>query len=210
MASSSPAPLAVPEREPEEIETVSAPLQRPARPADFVVTVLVASLWVASLSVSNAVVAEESLAATSAKHDATRMYEAFLRNDLHTFARYTYPQLVRLMGGEATLIATLEKGLREMRGQGVSFQSVSVGTVRRIVSAGRELHVVLPITIVMRVPGGELHSQAHLLGISADGGRQWTFIDTARLTSENIRKVLPNYNSELEIPSKVDPKFVPR
>ena len=65
MASSSPAPLAVPEREPEEIETVSAPLQRPARPADFVVTVLVASLWVASLSVSNAVVAEESLAATS-------------------------------------------------------------------------------------------------------------------------------------------------
>jgi hypothetical protein len=63
--------------------------------------------------------------------------------------------------------------------------------------------------LVMKTRQGDLHADSHLLGISGDQGKSWTFIDTAKLDAHNVRKVLPGYNPELKLPPKKQPRLVP-
>jgi hypothetical protein len=148
-------------------------------------------------------------AGESARRAATVMYEAFLREDYEVFAQYTHPRAVELNGGKAATIALVKTGMAEMRQRGFTLKSAAVALPLQMVSAGRELHAVLPITIVMSAPGGELRAPSHLLGVSADQGRSWTFMDTGKLTAENVKLALPGYNPALKLPAKVEPTFVP-
>ena len=62
----------------------------------------------------------------------------------------------------------------------------------------------------MTAPGGELHLEGYLLGVSGDGGKTWTFLDAEKLTAANVRQVLPSYDPRLKLPEKKQPKFVPK
>jgi hypothetical protein len=146
----------------------------------------------------------------AAKRDGNAMYQAFHQGDLERFAAYTYPGLLKLLGGKQKMVATVKKGLSDMAADGARFKSATVGAPTQLVPVGAELHAMLPLNQVMTVPGGELHLEGHLLGVSSDGGKTWTFIDAEKLTAENVRKVLPNYDPRLEIPPKKEPKFVPK
>ena len=146
----------------------------------------------------------------SAKRDATAMYEAFLRGDYEVFAQYTHPRALQLNGGKAATIALVSKGMTEMRQQGFVPKSAAVELPSQVVSAGGELHALLRITVVMTAPGGELRAPSHLLGVSSDKGRSWTFMDTAKLTAENVKLALPNYNPALKLPPHTEPTFVPK
>ena len=146
----------------------------------------------------------------AARRDGHAMYEAFRRGRLDEFAAYTYPAVVKQMGGKQKMLEMLEKGLADMAKEGFRFVSGVVLPPTQIVKAGPEFHALLPLKQVMSAPGGELTMTGHLLGISADGGKTWTFIDSAKLTPGNVRQILPNYNPELKLPPKTEPKFVPK
>ena len=154
--------------------------------------------------------AQGSDAAAAAMRAANAMYEAFRAGQLDRFVSYTYPGLVTKLGGTEHMIDLLEKGRADMAAQGVRFEFGVAGQPRQIVRAGTELHALVPLRQVMAAPGGELHINGYLLGISGDAGRTWTFIDTERLTPENVREVVPNFNPQLSLPRRSAPLFVPR
>lgn len=146
----------------------------------------------------------------AAQRDGNAMYEAFRVGRLDDFATYTYPGLLKLMGGKKKMIALLEKGRADMEKQGFRFVSGVVAAPIALVEAGTELHALLPLNQVLTAPGGALHAAGHLLGISSDGGKTWTFIDAANLTPETVRQVLPNFNPQLKLPRNSEPKFIPK
>ncbi len=148
--------------------------------------------------------------AEAARREGGAMYEALRLGRLEAFAGYTYPGVVKQMGGKAEMVAVLRKGIADMADQGFRFVSGKVSPPVQIVKAGKEVHALLPMAQVLSAPGGELHLSGHLLGVSADGGKTWTFIDTAKLTPEEVREVLPTFNTELKLPRKTDPKFIPK
>lgn len=84
-----------------------------------------------------------------------------------------------------------------------SFGSAQVLKPGQGVQAGKEIHVVVPMQMVMKRPEGRLLVRSYLIGGSSDGGRTWTFVDGARIAPDNIRKVLPNFNDRLKLPPKV-------
>lgn len=95
-----------------------------------------------------------------------------------------------------------------MKAQGTRFKSANAGEPVQIVRAGQDLLTIVPVKQVMIVPEGELHISSHLLGVSSDNGKSWTFVDTAKLTPENVRSVLPHFNPELKLPPKQRPTLV--
>jgi hypothetical protein len=151
-------------------------------------------------------------ARANAQRDATAMSKAFLAGDFETFANYAYPNMVKLAGGRKKLIDTLKKGMAEMKGEGFRFLSSTVGPPTELVKAGNELHAILPQQQVIEVAAkhGELHGMGHLIGVSSDSGKTWTFIDAAGATPETIRQVLPSYNPKLKVPPRTQPTFVPK
>ena len=144
----------------------------------------------------------------AAVRDGNSMYEAFRDGDLERFASYTYPGLINVLGGRARMLELLRKGQADMAAEGYRFTSGRVTTPAEVVTAGNELHALLPLTQILTAPGGELHVRGHLLGISADGGTTWTFIDTGRLTPENVRQVVPSFNPRLRLPGQAQSRFI--
>jgi len=92
--------------------------------------------------------------------------------------------------------------------QGISFDKVIIGKPSKTVIAGDEIHCLVPQTVYMKVPKGKLKSETQLLAVSRDNGSNWFFIDAVSLNKDNIKRVLPNYNFDLVLPTKSEPIFV--
>jgi hypothetical protein len=144
----------------------------------------------------------------AARRDARAMYDAFHSGDLERFASYTDPGLLKAMGGKQKAIATIEEGRPKMAADGYRFESAEVGEVTQLVEAGAELQAMLPLNQVMTTPVGEVHLSGHVLGVSRDGGKTWTFIDAETLTPQNIQLVLPTYDPRLKLPGREKPKLI--
>jgi lysophospholipase L1-like esterase len=147
--------------------------------------------------------------AAAAKRDATRMFQAFASGDLEAFVKYTYPALVKAMGGEAKMVAFLQQGVAEMKKEGFAVKSSEFGAPKKMVTAGSELQTLLSFKQVMSAPGGELHSEGWLIGFSGDGGRSWTFVDAAKVDEQARKTLLPNLSPQIRYPlGRKPPRFV--
>lgn len=137
------------------------------------------------------------------------MADAFMTSDYKTLVRYTYPKVVQMMGGQKQMTEFLDKSISEMKEQGFSFKSVQIGLTDQRAKAGKEIHALVLQRLVMSVPGGSLTAPSYLLAISADGGKQWHFVDTAPLNDKaKLRAIFPQFNPALKIPDKQQPIFV--
>jgi len=142
------------------------------------------------------------------KEQAEMTAKALLNDDYETVLKFTYPKVIELVGGREKMVSLIRKGKVEMGQQGISFQSVTIGEPSKTVNAGEEIHCLVPQTIFMKAPNGRIKSETYLIGVSRDGGNNWFFIDAVNLNMENVKRVLPNYNSTLKIPAKTPPKYI--
>jgi len=169
---------------------------------------VVVAAWMGLVGAASA--ADMAKMRENARRDATAMYDAFVSGDFATFVRYTSPKIVEKAGGSAALVAVVKKGATEMERAGSAPKSATIQPPTQVVAAGDEFHAILPMALVLSAPGGELRVASHLLGVSADKGATWTFIDPTPLTDETVKEVLPNYNPALKLPAKTEPTFVPK
>jgi len=143
------------------------------------------------------------------KKQAELMANAFKQNDFKALAKTTYPAIVKSMGGSAKMEAYLQKGLKEMNARGISFQSVTIGQPGRSLIFNKETQCIVPETIIMKMPEGNLKSIGYLVAISADGGSTWYFVDSSGHNIEELRKMLPNLSPKLAIPARQKPVLLP-
>ena len=143
------------------------------------------------------------------KEQAELTATALLQNDYETLIEHTYPGVIEAIGGRDKMISIIKDGRVEMERQGISFESVTIGDPTETVEAGDEIHCLIAQTISLKVPKGRMQSESYLLAISRDGGTHWFFIDTVNLTMDNIKDIIPNYNLNLVLPAKKQPRFIP-
>lgn len=142
------------------------------------------------------------------KNQAEETAKALLNDDYETLIKFTYPKVIKLIGGKEKMISIIKKGKFEMNDQGISFEKVDIGEPGKAVKAGDEIHALIPQTVFMKVPNGRMKSETNLLAISTDNGNNWYFLDTVNLTMETIKNILPNYNTDLILPIKSKPVFL--
>ncbi len=136
------------------------------------------------------------------------MARAFEKGDLEAIADAMYPGIVEKMGGRKRVIETLKGGLAGMKRDGASFKSVRVSLPGKIVTTDRRSYCLVPQTIEMDVPDGTLVTESHLLGISEDGGKTWTFVDTAGWNARVQEELFPDLGDKLKIPARRPPRLV--
>lgn len=139
------------------------------------------------------------------KEQATKMGQALLRGDYKTFVHYTYPGIVKMSGGADQLATTLSTLMSQMKEKGVVVTGVTLGAVSKVVTSGKELQCTLEQHTAMNVPDGKIINTTTLICISADGGKNWTFVDTSNKDMATIKNVLPNLSSQIVIPKAQPP-----
>ncbi len=152
-------------------------------------------------------VTEKTWPTVQVQQQANLMGQAFIKGDYQTFARYTYPSLVKAMGGESRMAATLTQTVSDMQTKGMTFNSISVDGPSKIVKSGNELQCTLQQHTTVKLANGKAVATSTLIAISQDGGKNWWFVDTSNKDAAAMRNALPNLSTAIVIPPQQKPAF---
>ena len=141
----------------------------------------------------------------SLKKQANIVAKAMVNGDYVTVVAYMHPKVLQSAGGKQKMLQMMTAGMQQMKAQGVSFQSATMGEPGKFYKAGTEIHCLIPDNIRMKTPNSSIVTHSNLLAISQDGGKNWTFLDLNRGTIASIPKLFPNFNKELKIPEPTEP-----
>lgn len=144
----------------------------------------------------------------SIREDAKQMGEYLLKSDFEHYVNYTYPKVMKDMGGRQQLKQTLKKQMEELLLQGVNIESIKYGEPSVILKEKKELQATLPQEVIFKTPNGKILSTSSLICISQNDGESWYFIDPGERTLDILRITLPNLSKKLIISPPQTSKLV--
>ena len=129
------------------------------------------------------------------------MAKAFLSRDWKTYAHFTIPSLVEMLGGEEGFIAFTQEILDEMPDS--SIKDFKIGEIVQLVKTPGSWQAVIEQKLIFEGDSVRLKSTSYLVGISIDGGSAWTFLDPQGDVN-NARLLFPELSDALIIPKTTD------
>jgi hypothetical protein len=141
------------------------------------------------------------------KRQANVLAQAMIAGDYKTIINHTYPKAIQMSGGKENMINVVSKGMDQMKAQGMIFESATVGTPGKFYKAGKEIHCLIPETLVIKLPSARVATHSHILAISADGGKNWSFLDVNSANHDKLKMLLPNLNPAMVIPKSTTEKL---
>lgn len=155
-------------------------------------------------------VATPSPAATAENYpslavQAKEVNDAFSRKDFARFMDLTYPKVIEMAGGREQMVAAMKKELKEMESEGVVLLSSTSGAPTQFIHDSGSIYAVLPITLKVKAQDGLFQSEGSMIGISSDGGVNWTFIDSSGKDLSELKKLIPGIADKLSLPPAKPP-----
>lgn len=140
------------------------------------------------------------------KKQAQLVADTFLAGDYQKFVTFIYPKFVQMAGGPQAIIEITGRGMRDVESQGFKLLSYTIGEPEPAIRIGEQLYAIVPTKMRMQSPRGVIASESFMIGISSDGGENWTFLGGAGATDDaQLRVVLPEVVGKLTIPEKKQP-----
>ena len=136
---------------------------------------------------------------------AQEVNDAFRRRDFGRMVDLTYPKVIETAGGRDKMIAALAKGIKEMESDGVSVLSSTAGSPTQIVHVSEWIYAVVPTTLKVKAKDGIFQTESSMIGISADQGANWTFIDAGGKDHTQLLGFLPVPSDKLRLPVEKEP-----
>ena len=153
--------------------------------------------------------AEDNSKVAAAKAKADEVAQAVFASDYSTVVDLTYPNLVKIMGGRDKMIAKMKAEMDQNKKEGITLTGFTVVAPSKIFTNGQNDFAILPTTFEATASGVTVIAKSYLLGISADAGRTWGFIEGNGLHDPAVRaKVLPELPDGLELPKKEEPEII--
>jgi hypothetical protein len=141
------------------------------------------------------------------KTQADELNQASLRSDDSRAADLTYPKLIEVMGGREQYLENLKAVREEMQSEKFSVLSATVEDPTEVIEVDKQLYAIVPLTMRMKVPEGVLVGRSSMIGVSSDGGKNWTFVTGNRdqLKGDALKIIFPTAADKLRIPEATEP-----
>ncbi len=136
------------------------------------------------------------------------MNQATLDGNYSRIAELTHPALVKAVGGQAAMIAMIERGNDKLTAVGIKIRGAAIGDPGRIVASGSEWFLVVPFVLEMKVPNGKLFGRTFVIGVSIDRGATWRFLN-GDVEPQALKQLLPNLPEQLRLPAREKPIVYP-
>lgn len=161
---------------------------------------------VALVLLSSAAFAADGDPERAVKEQARAACDAFVHGDLDKFASLTNPKLIEAIGGRERMIQLLKSGQKEMNARGMRLLSASLQPQVELAQGGDQWFAVVPYQLEMGLPAGRALVKTWLLGISADAGKTWTFVDGGKLDADGVKRLFPQFPAKLSLPARQQTK----
>ncbi len=135
---------------------------------------------------------------------AKELETALTNKDYAKVLDLTYPKVIEIGGGREKLLAEMTKEMQSMEAEGVHLLSATSGWPSQFVTDASGIYAVVPVTTRIKAQGGVFQTEGGLVGVSTDGGQNWTFVDATGKDQTELKKVLPNLD-KLNLPAEKPP-----
>ena len=136
---------------------------------------------------------------------AQEVNDAFRRRDFARMLDMTYPKVVEASGGRDRMLSSFTREMKEMEAEGVVVLSSTAGFPTQIIRVSGSIYAVLPTTLKVKARDGIFQTEGSMIGISSDGGKNWTFIDAGGKDQKQLRSILPDVVDKLNLPPEKQP-----
>lgn len=138
------------------------------------------------------------------------MAKALLKKDFDGFSKFMHPKVVEMAGGKDSVLSKMNRANEMAQQFGGSIKKITIGNPGKIIKYKNELQVTIPQTTEINVMMSTAILETTLIGISADNGKTWQFIDTSAYNIKDLKNSLPNLSPDIVVPPMKQPKLVPR
>lgn len=136
---------------------------------------------------------------------AQEVNDAFRRRDFARMVDMTYPKVVEAAGGRDRMLASFTKEMKEMEAEGVTVLSSTAEAPTQIINISGSVYAVIPTTLKVKAKDGVFQTEGSMIGISSDGGTNWTFIDAGGKDQKQLKSILPDAVDKLNLPPEKQP-----
>jgi len=131
---------------------------------------------------------------------ADSMMLAFKKQDWNTFAAFTHPAMVQVMGGTENLAQLAKQQMTGLADTVV--KRAEVDSILQVVTVDNELQCLVKQTMVFEQDGNRITSTSYLVGESLNEGKSWTFFDASNEGKIKPIDIKPNLSTQFNIPRK--------
>ena len=156
-------------------------------------------ILVTTLMMSTGLYGQSDLREDNLIRDFNSYSKALINGDYDKVMSLIHPSLVEMSGGSLHVIADLRTDRDMYKQSGMSLITLNPKLPSKIITAGHELHVMLPCEEIFVDSGKEYRAQNFFLAASADNGATWTFIDMKKQDEQSIKIFLPHYDDRLNV-----------
>lgn len=113
-------------------------------------------------------------------------------------AEYTYPEMIKLIGGKRKYLQQAKNFDAQMEREGFKVKLSELSDPGEIVKDDKYHMSIIPMRMTFDGPLGTLYSESSLLAISKDKGENWRFIAMAQTDFAEILELFPNISKDLK------------
>jgi hypothetical protein len=139
---------------------------------------------------------------------ATWMGNALMTKDYQTFVNYTYPAIMKQMGGRDKMAEAIKKQMQGIEEAGSKIIALSYKNPTTPITAGKELQCTITQEMSLQVKGGKVLAASTLIAISKDNGAHWYFVDAGDRDISAVRASMPNISKSLTLPPPQPPRLL--
>lgn len=129
-----------------------------------------------------------------------RLLEAVRKGEARTVVNLTHPKVHELVGGREKMLSVLTDAFQSAKIAGHKLDQVVIGQPSAIGRDGEQVFLFVPYIGVSSNKERSTTIEAFYLGISADAGDTWRFVDGSRMDQQNIKLFIPSYSGTPPFP----------
>jgi len=135
---------------------------------------------------------------------AKELETALASKDYAKVIDLTHPKVIEIGGGREKLLAEMTNEMKSMEAEGVELLSSTSATPSQLIRDASGIYAVVPVTTRIKAKDGVFQTEGSLIGVSTDGGLNWTFVDATGKDQTELKKILPNLD-QLNVPPERPP-----
>ena len=142
------------------------------------------------------------------RSQAEKVVTSVFEGKYDTLIKYTHPRIIEIIGGKEAMLSMIKTQMKEFEKQDVTIDKIEIGDsiVSKIYK--NEYHALIPKIMTMSVQGQKIMMKSYLFGFSNKEGKNWTFLEADKLRSKTGSAVLPDFETDIEIPKKGQPILI--
>lgn len=141
------------------------------------------------------------------KHETGKCVLMWQRQDIEGIVSFMPERVVAKSGGRAAVARELKSQFAEARAYGAQSVEIRPGKATAPQPFGNWLVCLIPVTAILHGPHLDLTQQTHVLAVSNDKGKQWSFVVLYQTTQAELKSWFPEFKGKIIVPVSPDPQM---